>query len=261
MAWKSCVPFRSRSSRTPSLSGRLNTRSTTPGFHVRSACQPTRTPTAGPSWRSPIRTGVSTHTHPLRERRVAAQGARCCTHRVRRSYGISSVMYGDNMVACADAVKCHGMTSGSQPRRMNSSSMGTIGRWDRTRVRQPGRSGRHPRLGHASPTRFCVPRTAPSLQYAQCGRRNPSATSRYTAPVAQTRDGCLRCLAARCRRMVLTAEKYRKHSQHCTASATGSGSIVSAGGVQAPLRGRRRCCVGSGTCARESARSEGRILG
>ena len=51
--------FRSRSSRTPSLSGRLNTRSTTPGFHVRSACQPTRTPTAGPSWRSPIRTGVS----------------------------------------------------------------------------------------------------------------------------------------------------------------------------------------------------------
>ena len=37
------------------------------------------------------------------------------------------------------------------------------------------------------------------------------------------------CLADRCLRKVLTAEKYRKRSQHCTASTTGSGSIVSAG--------------------------------
>ena len=93
VAWKSCVPFRSRSSRTPSLSGRLNTRSTTPGFHVHSVCQSTQTPTPGPSWRSPIRTGVS--TQPTRcVRGEWRRRARAALTAWSRSYGISSVMYG-----------------------------------------------------------------------------------------------------------------------------------------------------------------------
>lgn len=81
VAWKSCVPFRSRSSRTPSLSGRLNT-SEYNAWISRAFCLSTNANTHCRTFLAIPNPNWGVHAHPPAAGEASgAQGARC-THRV-----------------------------------------------------------------------------------------------------------------------------------------------------------------------------------
>ena len=97
----------------------------------------------------------------------------------RRSYGMNSVMNGDTMTACAEVVRCHGSTYGSQPRSVNSLSTA------RCPLPQPGRGC----CAHSSARCAAAADVVPRNLKRHTERQDPHVAPRSICAPARQRTG------------------------------------------------------------------------